>query len=128
MCSSPDYPLPDLVSAMIQIPSTPVNCPEVVGLRLLAALRQPEVELGFVSNLWHLYALLRFTPSPGEHTLLLLAMLKDLPHEVRLDLAREVGRLTDASSVLLGKLLGQEQQILPANALRLSLPPDHSLH
>ena len=41
MCSSPVSPLVDLTPAMIQIPSTPTNCAEVVGFHLLAALRQP---------------------------------------------------------------------------------------
>jgi hypothetical protein len=106
MCSSTDSSLDDLAADMILVPGRPTNCAEVIGLRLLATLRQPECERLVVSNLWDIYALLRFTSSPGRHKRLLASLLKDLPREVRVDLAREAWYLTDAGSELLLELLG----------------------
>lgn len=114
MCSSPVSPLVDLTPAMIQIPSTPTNCAEVVGFHLLAALRQPQTECDpvLVSNLWYMYSLLRNSADPPRHARFFSKIIKDLPHEVKEDLAREVSGLTDGGSVLLARLLASEQSPL----------------
>ena len=86
MCSSPVSTLADISPEMIHVPGRPTNCAEVVGLILLATLRQPECERFIVSNLWDIYALLRFTSSLGRHKQLLSDRL-DLPHDIQMDIA-----------------------------------------
>ena len=106
MCSSAHHALTEMAAESIHVPSKPTNCAEVVGLQLLSMLRQPECDYDIVSTIWSIYLALRWTTTPTQLKRLLAPLLKDLPREVRRDLAREAWFLTDASSVLMLELLG----------------------
>ena len=128
MCSSPVSTLADISPEMIHVPGRPTNCAEVVGLILLATLRQPECEASFVTNLWNIYVLIRFSRL-ARHKDMLSSLVKDLPHEVREDLAREVSLLNDAGSVILGRLLAEEGAVRTqlAGGLPTGLRPGRAL-
>ena len=93
MCSSPVSTLADIFPEMIHVPGRPTDCAEVVAI-LLATLRQPECERFIVSNLWDIYTSSVYVKS-GRHKQLLSDILEDLPHDIQMDIAREVSLLND---------------------------------
>jgi hypothetical protein len=78
---------------------------EVVLTLFVMLLLQVDTDFDLLLTVWSLYSLLRYDKKPRHHIKLLAGIIKDLPFQIQLDLAREVFRLTDAGSVLLTELL-----------------------
>jgi hypothetical protein len=129
MCSSLVSSPVDLDPVIISVPGTPTNCAEVIGLRLLAMLRQPEADYQRILNIWAVYTALRWITSPRQQERVIAPIIKNLPHEVKEDLAREVAKVNDAGSALLGKLLAEEGAVRtqPVGALQTGLRPGRAL-
>jgi hypothetical protein len=88
---------------------------------LLDQLHSPK-KLRPAQTLWDIYSLLRSVKNPSRHRKLFATLIKDLPHELQVELVREVSGLSDAGSVLLRALLAaQSQDVVEDSSLHLGL-------